>query len=167
MLGNEGRPGTTFINYPSDYYQSYPTIWIEDFSVLYIDDEDNKLKILFGQTLRKDFKIFSAINAEDGLRIAQREEITWSVLRSTHLPGMTGTSSLSKWFKINPDPDPDICLPGILILVALIDASIKGKFIRFTISLWNMTDKKKIPKGNGCRHLFYADRVEGSDASKL
>jgi two-component system, sensor histidine kinase and response regulator len=32
--------------------------------VLYIDDEDNNLKS-FRATLRKDFKVFTAINAEE------------------------------------------------------------------------------------------------------
>ena len=43
-------------------------------NVLYIDDEDNNLKS-FRATLRKDFKIFTAIDAEEGLKIAQEEEI--------------------------------------------------------------------------------------------
>ena len=43
-------------------------------NVLYIDDEDNNLKS-FRATLRKDFKIFTAIDGEEGLKIAQEEEI--------------------------------------------------------------------------------------------
>lgn len=65
--------------------------------VLYIDDEDNNLKS-FRATLRKDFKIFTAINAEDGLRIAQQEEIHVCIA-DQRMPGMTGIEFLSKWLR--------------------------------------------------------------------
>ena len=57
--------------------------------VLYIDDEDNNLKS-FRASLRKDFKVFTAIDAEEGLQVAQTEEIH-VVIADQRMPGMTGT----------------------------------------------------------------------------
>jgi len=117
----EGQ-GTNFYNYPSDI-PKVPNDMNKKIHVLYIDDEDNNLKS-FRATLRKDFKIFTAINAEDGLRIAQQEEIHVCIA-DQRMPGMTGPSSLSKWLRLIPDPIR-ILLTGYSDIASVIDAINKG-----------------------------------------
>ena len=107
--------------------------------VLYIDDEDNNLKS-FRATLRKDFKIFTAINAEDGLRIAQQEEIHVCIA-DQRMPGMTGTEFFEQMVKINPDPIR-ILLTGYSDIASVIDAINKGEVYRFIDKPWNIEQIK-------------------------
>ncbi|MBN7817940.1 hybrid sensor histidine kinase/response regulator [Algoriphagus pacificus] len=107
--------------------------------VLYIDDEDNNLKS-FRATLRKDFKIFTAIDAEEGLRLAQEEEIH-VVIADQRMPGMTGTEFFEKMVKINPDPIR-ILLTGYSDIASVIDAINKGEVYRFIDKPWNIEQIK-------------------------
>lgn len=107
--------------------------------VLYIDDEDNNLKS-FRATLRKDFKIFTAINAEEGLRIAQEEEVH-VVIADQRMPGLTGTEFFERMVKINPDPIR-ILLTGYSDIASVIDAINKGEVYRFIDKPWNIEQIK-------------------------
>ncbi|OOG78047.1 hybrid sensor histidine kinase/response regulator [Algoriphagus sp. A40] len=107
--------------------------------VLYIDDEDNNLKS-FRATLRKDFRIFTAIDAEEGLRIAQEEEVH-VVIADQRMPGMTGTEFFERMVKINPDPIR-ILLTGYSDIASVIDAINKGEVYRFIDKPWNIEQIK-------------------------
>lgn len=108
-------------------------------NVLYIDDEDNNLKS-FRASLRKDFKIFTAIDGEEGLKIAQEEEVH-VVIADQRMPGMTGTEFFEKMVKINPDPIR-ILLTGYSDIASVIDAINKGEVYRFIDKPWNIEQIK-------------------------
>ncbi|WP_192346375.1 hybrid sensor histidine kinase/response regulator [Algoriphagus sp. Y33] len=103
--------------------------------VLYIDDEDNNLKS-FRATLRRDFKIFTAIDADEGLRIAREEEVH-VVIADQRMPGMTGTEFFEELVKFNPDPIR-ILLTGYSDIASVIDAINKGEVYRFIDKPWNI-----------------------------
>jgi two-component system sensor histidine kinase/response regulator len=107
--------------------------------VLYIDDEDNNLKS-FRASLRKDFKVFTAIDAEEGLRIAQEEEIH-VVIADQRMPGLTGTEFFERLVQINPDPIR-ILLTGYSDIASVIDAINKGEVYRFIDKPWNIEQIK-------------------------
>ncbi|WPR73878.1 hybrid sensor histidine kinase/response regulator [Algoriphagus sp. NG3] len=107
--------------------------------VLYIDDEDNNLKS-FRATLRKDFKILTAIDAEEGLKIAREEEIH-VVIADQRMPGMTGTEFFEELVKFNPDPIR-ILLTGYSDIASVIDAINKGEVYRFIDKPWNIEQIK-------------------------
>jgi two-component system, sensor histidine kinase and response regulator len=107
--------------------------------VLYIDDEDNNLKS-FRATLRKDFKVFTAINAEEGLKLAKEEEIH-VVIADQRMPGTTGTEFFEQMVKINPDPIR-ILLTGYSDIASVIDAINKGEVYRFIDKPWNIEQIK-------------------------
>ena len=107
--------------------------------VLYIDDEDNNLKS-FKASLRKDFKIFTAIDPEEGLRIVRDEEVH-VVIADQRMPGMTGTEFFEKMIKINPDPIR-ILLTGYSDIASVIDAINKGEVYRFIDKPWNIEQIK-------------------------
>jgi len=118
--------------------------------VLYIDDEDNNLQS-FRATLRKDFKIFTAIDAEEGLRIAQKEEIHVCIA-DQRMPGMSGTEFFEQMVKINPDP-VRILLTGYSDIASVIDAINKGEVYRFIDKPWNIEQIKNSIK-NGAEIYF-------------
>ncbi|RAI86030.1 hybrid sensor histidine kinase/response regulator [Algoriphagus yeomjeoni] len=107
--------------------------------VLYIDDEDNNLKS-FRATLRKDFKIFTAIDADEGLKIAAEEEVH-VVIADQRMPGMTGTEFFEELVKFNPDPIR-ILLTGYSDIASVIDAINKGEVYRFIDKPWNIEQIK-------------------------
>lgn len=107
--------------------------------VLYIDDEDNNLKS-FRASLRRDFNVYTAIDADEGLRIATQEEIH-VVIADQRMPGMSGTEFFEELVKINPDPIR-ILLTGYSDIASVIDAINKGEVYRFIDKPWNIEQIK-------------------------
>lgn len=130
--------------------------------VLYIDDEDNNLKS-FRATLRKDFKIFTALDGEEGLRIAQEEEIH-VVIADQRMPGMTGTEFFEKMVEINPDPIR-ILLTGYSDIASVIDAINKGEVYRFIDKPWNIEQIKNSIKN--AADIFFMRRELKEKNQKL
>lgn len=118
--------------------------------VLYIDDEDNNLNSLKA-SLRRDFKIVTALTAEEGLRIAASEEIH-VVIADQRMPGLTGVEFFEKLMKINPDPIR-ILLTGYSDIASVIDAINKGEVYRFIDKPWNI-DQVKIAIKNAAEIYF-------------
>lgn len=130
--------------------------------VLYIDDEDINLKS-FRATLRKDFKIFTAIDAEEGLRIVKDEEIH-VVIADQRMPGMTGTEFFEQMIKINPDPIR-ILLTGYSDIASVIDAINKGEVYRFIDKPWNIEQIKNSIKN--AADIFFMRRELKEKSIKL
>ncbi|MCH7410316.1 hybrid sensor histidine kinase/response regulator [Belliella sp. DSM 111904] len=111
--------------------------------VLYIDDEDNNLNS-FKASLRKDFHVITALNAEEGLAIAEKEELH-VVIADQRMPGLTGVEFFEKLMLINPDP-VRILLTGYSDIASVIDAINKGEVYRFIDKPWNIEQIKNAIK---------------------
>ncbi len=111
--------------------------------VLYIDDEDNNLHS-FKASLRKDFHVVTALDAEEGLRIAKMEEFH-VVIADQRMPGMTGVEFFEQLREINPDP-VRILLTGYSDIASVIDAINKGEVYRFIDKPWNLEQIKNAIK---------------------
>lgn len=111
--------------------------------VLYIDDEDNNLNS-FKASLRRDFKVYTALEAEEGLRIAQSKEVH-VVIADQRMPGLTGVEFFEKLVKIKPDPIR-ILLTGYSDIASVIDAINKGEVYRFIDKPWNIEQIKNAVK---------------------
>jgi two-component system, sensor histidine kinase and response regulator len=107
--------------------------------VLYIDDENNNLSS-FKASLRKDFKVFTALNAEEGLELVQKEEFE-VVIADQRMPGMTGVEFFEKLVEVNPRPIR-ILLTGYSDIASVIDAINKGEVYRFIDKPWNLEQIK-------------------------
>lgn len=107
--------------------------------VLYIDDEDNNLNSLKA-SLRREFKVLTALTPEEGLNIAATEEVH-VVIADQRMPGMTGVEFFEKLMKINPDPIR-ILLTGYSDIASVIDAINKGEVYRFIDKPWNIEQVK-------------------------
>ncbi|MFT5441276.1 MAG: two-component system NtrC family sensor kinase [Myxococcota bacterium] len=71
-----------------------------EFPLLYVDDEPDNLRI-FELTFRRDFKIFTASSAEEGLEILNQNPIA-IVLSDHRMPGMMGVEFLARVRAIDP-----------------------------------------------------------------
>ena len=107
--------------------------------LLYIDDEDHNLSS-FRASLRKDFKVYTASNAMEGLKIVQEIEFH-VVIADQRMPGMTGVEFFEKLVKVNPDPIR-ILLTGYSDIASVIDAINKGEVYRFIDKPWNIEQIK-------------------------
>ncbi|PZX51465.1 hybrid sensor histidine kinase/response regulator [Algoriphagus chordae] len=130
--------------------------------VLYIDDEDNNLQS-FRATLRKDFKIYTAIDAYEGLKIAKEEDIH-VVIADQRMPGMTGTEFFEELMKFNPDPIR-ILLTGYSDIASVIDAINKGEVYRFIDKPWNIEQIKNSIKN--AADIFFMRRELKDKSQKL
>ncbi|WP_113925842.1 hybrid sensor histidine kinase/response regulator [Cognataquiflexum aquatile] len=107
--------------------------------VLYIDDEDNNLNS-FKASLRRDFKVITAIDAFEGLKIAETEELH-VVIADQRMPGLDGVEFFEKLMKINPEP-VRILLTGYSDIADVIDAINRGQVYRFIDKPWNIEQIK-------------------------
>lgn len=115
----------------------------EKIIVLYIDDEGNNLTS-FKASLRKDFKVFTALDAAEGLSIAETEEIH-VVVADQRMPGMDGIEFFEKLMEINPEP-VRILLTGYSDIASAIDAINRGQVYRFIDKPWNIEQIKNAVK---------------------
>jgi two-component system, sensor histidine kinase and response regulator len=118
----------------------------EKIIVLYIDDEDNNLNS-FKASLRRDYKVITAIDAFEGLKIAETEELH-VVIADQRMPGLDGVEFFEKLMKINPDP-VRILLTGYSDIADVIDAINRGQVYRFIDKPWNIEQIKNAIKTAG------------------
>jgi response regulator RpfG family c-di-GMP phosphodiesterase len=111
----------------------------DDIQVLYIDDEEHNL-FSFKASLRKDFKVFTATNAEEGLKMILEKEFH-VVIADQRMPEMTGVEFFEKLLKINKEPIR-ILLTGYTDIASAIDAINKGEVYRFIDKPWNLDQIK-------------------------
>jgi DNA-binding NtrC family response regulator len=74
------------------------------YKILYIDDEESNLRV-FKNTFRRDFNIFLASSAQEGLEILDQFKID-VVITDQRMPGKTGLDLLKEIHKRFPDIPP-------------------------------------------------------------
>lgn len=102
--------------------------------VLYIDDEENNLQA-FKASFRRQYEIYTAISAAEGLKVLQNISIQ-VILADQKMPGTTGV----EFFKSITDTYPDpirILLTGYTDIEALADAINHGDIYRYITKPWN------------------------------
>ncbi len=105
----------------------------EKIKILYVDDEENNLQA-FKATFRRDYKIFLAINAEEGRKILNTEEID-IIITDQRMPEETGVEFLESIIPIFPEPIR-ILLTGYTDIQAVIDAINKGQVYHYLTKPW-------------------------------
>lgn len=102
--------------------------------VLYIDDEENNL-YAFKAGFRRQYEIYTAISAAEGLKILQNVPIH-VIIADQKMPQTTGV----EFFKSIADTYPDpvrILLTGYTDIEALADAINHGDIYRYVTKPWN------------------------------
>lgn len=102
--------------------------------VLYIDDEQHNLDS-FRAAFRREFEVFTALDAFEGKKIVQSEEIH-VVIADQRMPGTTGVEFFEQLMEINPEP-MRILLTGYSDIQSVIDAINKGEVYRFIDKPWS------------------------------
>ena len=77
---------------------------MKKYNVLYIDDEASNLRI-FKNTFRRDFNIYLAKSAEEGIEILTANQID-VLITDQRMPGKTGIELLKEIHELFPDIPP-------------------------------------------------------------
>lgn len=107
--------------------------------VLYVDDESHNLTA-FKSAFRRDFEVYTANSAHEGLGIMAEEEIS-VVITDQRMPEMTGVEMLEKAFTDHPDPIR-ILLTGYSDMQAVVDAINIGKVYYYMQKPWDEDEVK-------------------------
>lgn len=108
--------------------------------ILYIDDEEDNL-VVFKSTFRRFFKVFTAMSADEGLKILAAEPIS-IVIIDQRMPKISGVQFL----KSLPD-DQDIIriiLTGHTDTESMLDAINSGKVYRYIMKPWERENLRRI-----------------------
>jgi response regulator RpfG family c-di-GMP phosphodiesterase len=112
----------------------------ESINVLYVDDEENNLNS-FKASLRRNFNIHLAMNAEAGIQILEQNEIH-VLITDQRMPGTLGTELLARVVREFPDP-VRILLTGFSDIEAIKDAINRGQIYHYLQKPWNEDDLRQ------------------------
>ncbi|MDB5272388.1 MAG: response regulator with CheY-like receiver, AAA-type ATPase, and DNA-binding domain [Chitinophagaceae bacterium] len=115
----------------------------DEIHVLYVDDEENNLNA-FKASFRRDFKVYTAISADDAKVILKETEIH-VLITDQRMPGTTGTELLAQAVKDFPD-QTRILLTGFSDIEALKDAINLGQIFCYLQKPWNDDELKETIK---------------------
>jgi two-component system, response regulator PhcR len=102
--------------------------------VLYIDDEENNLNA-FKAGFRRQYEIYTAISASEGLKILQNV-VLHVIIADQKMPQTTGVEFFKSIAQTHPDP-VRILLTGYTDIEALADAINHGDIYRYITKPWN------------------------------
>ena len=102
--------------------------------ILYIDDEVNNLTS-FKATFRREFRIYLAESAAEGLEIVKTKDIE-IVISDQRMPNMTGVEFFEKLTVEYPEPIR-ILLTGYSDIDAVIGAINKGRVYHYITKPWD------------------------------
>ncbi len=105
--------------------------------VLYVDDEKHNLTS-FKATYRREFKVYTAESAQEGMQILDDEEVD-IILTDQRMPQMTGVEFLEQIKEKHPGPIR-ILITGYSDIQAIIDAINKGQVYRYISKPWDTQD---------------------------
>jgi two-component system probable response regulator PhcQ len=106
------------------------------FGILYVDDEEKSLK-LFARAFAETFKIFTAANAKDGLRILEEHKNEIAILMSDQrMPGEKGVWLLEKARHLQPRLIR-ILVTAYADMQAAIDAVNSGSIYKYVHKPWD------------------------------
>jgi len=108
------------------------------YSILIVDDEENVQKSLKRVFFNDGYNIYTANNAEEALRILQREDIDL-IICDHKMPGLTGLEFLERTVHTYPDLIR-IILTGHADMEDTLRAINKGNLYKFILKPWNNDD---------------------------
>ncbi len=106
-------------------------------NVLYVDDEVHNLTS-FRASFRRNFNVFTAESAEEGIKILSKEDIH-VILSDQRMPKMTGIEFFEHITVIYPEPIR-ILITGYTDINAVIDAINRGQVYKYLTKPWNEDD---------------------------
>ncbi len=133
-----------------------------DFNILYVDDESQNL-ISFKATFRRDYKVFTANSAEEGLELMRNEKIHL-IITDQRMPKMTGVQFLEEILPKYPDAIRMV-LTGFSDVEAIIDAINNGRVFRYITKPWDENELRMTIEN--ARHMYTLQQKNKTLISEL
>ena len=111
---------------------------MKKYSILYVDDEESNL-IIFKDTFRRKFNVFTAISAKEGIKILDNNIIDL-VLSDQRMPQMTGVEFLKYTLEKHPEPNR-ILITGYSDFDAIENAINNARIFQYIQKPW---EEKKL-----------------------
>lgn len=112
-------------------------------NVLYVDDEIDNLNA-FKAVFRRDFEVFVAESADEGMKIIEnKENDIHIVLTDQRMPNITGVEFLASLVKDFPQI-MRVLVTGYADLASVIDAINKGEVYRYVSKPWDNVELKNL-----------------------
>lgn len=112
-------------------------------NVLYVDDEIDNLNT-FKAVFRRDFEVFIAESANEGMKIIEnKENDIHIVLTDQRMPEVTGIEFLASLVKDFPEI-MRVLVTGYADLATVIDAINKGEVYRYVSKPWDNVELKNL-----------------------
>jgi response regulator RpfG family c-di-GMP phosphodiesterase len=108
--------------------------------ILYVDDEVNNL-LSFKATFRTEYHVLTAISAEEGRKILEKEKDVSIIISDQRMPNETGVQLFESIVRLYPD-SMRVLLTGYTDIQAVIDAINKGQVYRYLTKPWNADELK-------------------------
>jgi signal transduction histidine kinase len=149
---------------------------MKKFSLLYVDDEEGNL-IIFKDTFRRKFNVFTATSAMEGMKILDNNEIDL-VLSDQRMPKMTGVEFLKHSLEKYPEPNR-ILITGHSDIDAIENAINSARIFQYIQKPWKtekltgvieealniyQSEKDKVEHQNELK--IAKEKAEGSDQLK-
>jgi response regulator RpfG family c-di-GMP phosphodiesterase len=113
------------------------------YSILYVDDEESNLRV-FKSTFRREFNIFIANSAKEGMKILEETNID-VVITDQRMPEISGVEFLKQIHERFPHIPPSrLILSGFAKDEEIDLAFDKYKLFKFVSKPWNADDLKEV-----------------------
>ena len=106
----------------------------KDFTILYVDDEMDNLRV-FKAAFRRKYTVELASSAEEGIRILKEKPIDL-IITDQRMPEMTGVEFLKEIVPLYPDT-VRMVLTGYSDLSAIVEAINLGQIYRYIGKPWD------------------------------
>lgn len=120
-----------------------------DFRILYVDDEEQNL-ISFKATFRREYKVFTANSAQEGLSLLEKQPVEL-IITDQRMPEMTGVQFLGEVRSLLPDTIRMV-LTGYSDSDAIVDAINNGRVFRYITKPWDESELRQTIEN--ARELF-------------
>lgn len=109
--------------------------------ILFVDDEKNILKVIERLFLNEDVEVFTALSAEEALKVLNRVVPIHVVVSDDRMPNMNGMEFCKEVAKNWPD-SVRILFSGFLETASMLPAIREGVIYNFILKPWNNDEFK-------------------------
>lgn len=137
----------------------------EKIKILYVDDEQNNL-IGFKATFRVEYQVFTAISADDGVKVLEEHPDIQIIISDMRMPGKSGVDFFEEIHEVYPNAVRMI-LTAFSDIQSVIEAINRGRIYRYINKPWTETEiRAAINEGHKYYHTSLLLQTKNAELQK-